>query len=100
MRITEKEKLSIIHEAQNQFGIGTKVILFGSRVNDLARGGDIDLLVISSEVDEAELYRKKIKFLVSIKNKIEDQKIDVIIKQTNDTRGIIETALKEGIALC
>ncbi len=48
MRISAKEKEIIVQEAWNEFGKEARVILFGSRVNDQARGGDIDLMVIPS----------------------------------------------------
>lgn len=99
MRISEKEKAAIVCEAINQFGSGTRVFLFGSRAKDEARGGDIDLLIIPS-CDWHDTYTRKINFLVSLKNVIDDQKIDVLIKLPVDSRGIIKTALQEGIALC
>ena len=100
MRISENERIAIINEARIHFGQGTKVILFGSRSDDQAKGGDIDLLVIPSNSDLDFIYKNKINFLVHLKNAIDDQKIDVIIKQPGDNRRIIATALEEGIALC
>jgi predicted nucleotidyltransferase len=99
MRISENEKAAIVYEAINQFGVGTQVILFGSRAKDEARGGDIDLLIIPS-CDWEDTYTRKINFLVCLKNVIDDQKIDVLIKHPVDSRGIVKTALQEGIALC
>lgn len=54
--------------------------LYGSRVNDDLRGGDIDLLLIASSTDQhAKLLNNKYNLLVSIKKNIGDQKIDLTI---------------------
>ena len=102
MRITIKEKNAIIFEAKKQFGLETRVILFGSRAKNHIKGGDIDLLIIpiGKDMDLNDLYKRKINFLVELKESIDDQKIDVIIKYQHDKRDIINTALKEGIVLC
>lgn len=101
MRITIKEKDSISANAKQIFGFETKVVLFGSRVNDTSRGGDIDLLIIPPVYSaRSEFFNKKIQFIVKVLNDIGDQKLDVIIKYPDDTRGIIQTALKEGVQLC
>ncbi len=44
MRLSEDQRKTIHHTARELFGDCT-VYLFGSRVDDAARGGDIDLLV-------------------------------------------------------
>ena len=46
MRLTQEEQRAIcgsIHKVDPD----ARILLFGSRVNDEARGGDIDLLVLS-----------------------------------------------------
>ena len=101
MRLTEFEKISIIDEAIKCYDENVSVILFGSRVNDSKKGGDIDLLIIPSIYpDDSILFDKKIKFLESLKDRIGDQKIDVVIKKIYDSRNIINTALETGLNLC
>jgi predicted nucleotidyltransferase len=101
MRLTTKEKDAISNTAIQVFGISTKVVLFGSRAIDTSRGGDIDLLIIPP-VDSvrSEFFDKKIQFIMKVLSSIGDQKIDVIVKYPDDTRGIIQTALNEGVQLC
>lgn len=101
MRLSAYEKEKIINTARSIFNYNAKVILFGSRVNDEKKGGDIDLLIIpGSKIKREDIFEKKMSFLVNLKDIIGEQKIDVIIKYKNDNRGIISTALKKGIALC
>ena len=45
MRLQSKEVDAIRQAAKDTFMSGTAVFLFGSRVDDSKRGGDIDLLV-------------------------------------------------------
>jgi len=48
MRLTEEQRRIIVTETARILEPGTRVRLFGSRVDDAARGGDINLYV---EVD-------------------------------------------------
>jgi len=96
MRLQQHEINSIISIANTIFGDGSKVILFGSRVHDELKGGDIDLFI--QPVQKEALIKKKIDFLVSLKEKIGDQKIDVILAK-DSSRLIEREALKKGILL-
>ena len=72
------------------------IYLFGSRVNDEKRGGDIDLYIDSP--DKKNLVHKKIDFLVKLKKEIGNQKIDVVFNKGLN-RVIDNIAIKEGILL-
>lgn len=74
MRLTEVE-VSAIKNSVNKFDPEAKIYLFGSRAEDMKKGGDIDLFVISKKITRAE--RRKIK--LSIYDKIGEQKIDMVI---------------------
>lgn len=57
-----------------------RLYLYGSWVNDALKGGDIDLLLLVRNMeDKIEAEALKYKILVSIKNKIGDQKIDLCV---------------------
>ncbi len=58
-----------------------KVYLFGSRTDDNKKGGDIDLLIISNKID----FIEKLQLKICIKEKIGDQKLDIIISPENKT---------------
>jgi len=95
MRLTEYEIKSIKKAFKECFKDGN-IYLFGSRVDDTKLGGDIDLYI--TEHNEVDILNKKIQFLVSLKQKIGDQKIDLIISK--DKKRIIEQeAIKNGVIL-
>ncbi len=98
MRLSSREQKMIHHVANRFFGSKTRVILFGSRVDDHLRGGDIDLLILPGEQLEAP-FQKKLGFRAALKNEIGDQKIDVILAGLDDSRKIVQTAISSGVEL-
>ena len=72
-----------------------EIFLFGSRVDDTKKGGDIDLYLV---VENSNLFRKKLKFLAKIKRVIGEQKIDVVFN-LDENRIIEQEAKKWGIKL-
>ncbi len=100
MRLSDKEIISIKAVTNSVFGENALVILFGSRTEDNKKGGDIDLLIkCSSTISRAELYQMKLKFLVQLKKRIGDQRIDIIIDGGQANNSIFKTVAKEGILL-
>jgi predicted nucleotidyltransferase len=75
MRLKNKEIEIIKDTIQNYFG-KSRVYLFGSRLDDSKKGGDIDLFVIS-EVKE-NLYELKIKTKAKLKSLL-NKPIDLIV---------------------
>ena len=58
-----------------RFDPEARIALFGSRVNDRARGGDIDLLCFSKKIDRASRRRLRVELLKALG----DQKIDLLL---------------------
>ena len=48
MRLSPVQTRLIVDCVRQQFGADARVMLFGSRLDDAARGGDVDLLVESA----------------------------------------------------
>jgi len=77
MRLSQVEIEVINSLALKYFGEGVHVFLFGSRVDDSKKGGDIDLFIKNDDEKRLTL-ETKIHFLVDLKLEIGDQKIDVV----------------------
>ena len=60
MRLTKQQTQIITQTVTRLAGMGTTVYLFGSRLNDQAKGGDIDLL-IESDIPLTLIHRAQIK---------------------------------------
>ncbi len=103
MRISNFQKKVIVESVAVELGQVAEVRLFGSRVIDTGRGGDIDLLVEAScQVDDK--LRKKINILSRIQRKIGEQKIDLIITYPGEFSQeniplVIKKARQEGVVL-
>ncbi len=76
MRLTDKE-ISAIQTNILHFDPEAQIYLFGSRLNDLAKGGDIDVLVISKTIG----FIEKVKIRTGIFEEIEEQKLDIVVKK-------------------
>ena len=98
MRLTPDEVAAIKAAAREAFGETAVVRLFGSRVDDSLRGGDIDLHVETDTlVDE---WRARGDFQDKLFGSIEPQKVDVIIRERGTTaRGFQRIGYRDGIPL-
>ncbi len=95
MRLNEYEIEAIKVSFKEHFKSG-EVYLFGSRLDDMKKGGDIDLYI---KTNQSNKVRKKVDFLVSLKEKIGDQKIDVVLNY-DATSPIEQIALTNGKIIC
>ncbi len=100
MRLNGIQARVIRETLADVFGSDMHLILFGSRVDDNARGGDIDLLV-EAPLAEDELFRRKITALAKLSTRLGEQKIDLVTTSGSkfDTRAIVQAALEEGVPL-
>ena len=80
MRLTSDEIAGIIKGiSANLQGHSAELRLFGSRVDDAGRGGDIDLLLILAPDIKSHFIANKHYVLVDIKTEIGEQRIDLKI---------------------
>ena len=79
MRLTDRQRTIIRATVAETFGAGADVWLFGSRMDDNKRGGDIDLLIETDQVDVDAILRAEISFQTKIQTKLGEQKIDVLL---------------------
>ena len=91
-------QIEVIRQAAHQaFGSGTDVWLFGSRVDDNKRGGDIDLLLRPQQPDQA--MTRKLKLLRLLEQQLGERKIDILIETPDDPRPIVRVAHETGVRL-
>ena len=100
MRLSKFEIDSIKEVTKSVFGEDATAILFGSRLDNNKKGGDIDLLIkCNKRISFAEKYQLKLKFLLEIKKLIGDQRIDVLIETVNLKTRIFDTVNNGGSEL-
>ena len=98
MRLTTHEVISIKESFHQVFGDG-QIYLFGSRVDDKLKGGDIDLFIqLDTILSTKELLKKKSILKIKLYDKIGEQQIDIIVSK-DKTRLIKQEALNKGIKL-
>lgn len=76
MRLSTNE-ISSIKKNILAFDPDAKIYLFGSRTNDNAKGGDIDVLIISDKIG----FNEKLKITTGIFKEIDEQKLDLVVKK-------------------
>ena len=95
MRLQKQEIHTILQVARNIYGEKVKVYLFGSRLDNTKRGGDIDLLIRTDEEKKGVLAR--IRMISQLKYLLGDQKIDIIGDHEDSI--VAQEALRKGVLL-
>ena len=99
MRLDDKTREIIKSEVANQIGVEAIVRLFGSRVDDTQRGGDIDLLIDPGR-PLAHRIQAECRLSACLYIKLGGRKVDVLIKDPlKPLLPIHEQALRNGIIL-
>lgn len=83
-----------IREVIHAFDEDAKVYLFGSRADDTARGGDIDLLVLSRSLD----FTDKLEIKRRLYEVLGEQRIDIVIRREMQDP-FARQVLKQAVAL-
>lgn len=98
MRLTPLSQSTILQTAGEIFG-EVRVRLFGSRINDRSKGGDLDLLIESDSLIE-DKERKLLQFVARLQIRLGDQPIDILLLDPQtDIKPIHDEALHTGLLL-
>nr|VFK50858.1 MAG: hypothetical protein BECKTC1821D_GA0114238_11206 [Candidatus Kentron sp. TC]VFK64034.1 MAG: hypothetical protein BECKTC1821F_GA0114240_11135 [Candidatus Kentron sp. TC] len=99
MRLTDRQRRVIRDAARQAFGPGASVRLFGSRLDDSRKGGDIDLLVETPTlVEDAGLAAARMS--ARIQMQLGERKIDILYLSPDCSPSPIHrAALERGIRL-
>jgi uncharacterized protein len=90
MRLTTNEA-DAIREEVGRLDPEAELYLYGSRTDDNARGGDIDLLVVSDKLALRDVLRLRIRIL----DRIGWQQLDLVTRRRNQLDDAIATIAKE-----
>lgn len=99
MRIAPEHQKIAKDTVAELFGPEAQVIVFGSRLDDEARGGDIDLLVKLDQPDP-QSRRKELTLIARLQQRIGDQPIDVLLIEPGKPPNAIQSiAYEQGVRL-
>lgn len=88
----------LVKLARRHIGKDAKVWLFGSRVNDDAKGGDIDIMIAAASIESP--LERKIGFRLAFEDTWGEQKLDILIHDTTRPEQPIHEVVREtGILL-
>lgn len=95
MRLTASQ-IEIIRQAAHQnFGADAPVWLFGSRVDDARRGGDVDLYIESARENT---LMSALRCRIAIEDSL-DLHVDLIVKEPGKDKPIYQIAKTQGVQL-
>ena len=100
MRLSLEQRCIIVSTLRKHFGAQSRILLFGSRVDDSARGGDIDLYIEPDLTEPEKLVAAKINAMAELHGLLGEQKIDLVINRHRmATLPIHRLAQQTGISL-
>ncbi|WP_309498797.1 nucleotidyltransferase domain-containing protein [Sulfurovum sp.] len=70
-----QEQIDLLKNKLKALSLNAKIYLFGSRVDDTKKGGDIDLLVVSDEITKKDLRILRVEFF----KYFGEQKLDIVL---------------------
>ena len=95
MRLTPIQHKQILQVAHLNFGTDANVWLFGSRVDDKQRGGDVDLYV---ETAQASTLWSALRCKIALEESL-DLHVDLVVKEPGKNKPIYQIAKKQGVQL-
>ena len=99
MRLRPRDLAAIEQAAHEAFAPRSTVRLFGSRLDDSRRGGDLDLLVEPpAPLTPHELVEQRNRFIARLYRLLGERRIDVLIAPAGlpDDRPVVQAARRDG----
>lgn len=91
----QKEEVILLKKTLASLSSKAQLYLFGSRVDDAKRGGDIDLLIISDELTKKDLRLLRVDFF----KHFGEQKLDIILDNGDLTNPFTKIIFQKAILL-
>ena len=90
-----KEEIKVLKDKLKTISFNAQLYLFGSRVDDTKKGGDIDLLIVSKDVTKKDLRKLRIEFF----KHFGEQKLDIILDDGEFKNPFTKYIIKKAILL-
>ena len=97
MRLTPEQRQIIREASLRHFGVPPR--LFGSRVDDSRRGGDIDLYIEAANLSAKEAFQREMCMGADLHMALGERKIDIVINTGQLDLPIYRVALEQGVWL-
>ena len=94
MRLSSEE-VNLLKSKVEELDAQAELYLFGSRVDDSKRGGDIDLLIVSAIMDKTSKRELRLAFY----ERFGEQKIDILLDNGLFEEPFHKLALERGVRL-
>ena len=94
MRISNEE-VTVLKQKLSGLSESAKLYLFGSRIDDSKKGGDIDLLVVSDSLTQKDIRVLRIDFF----EHFGEQKLDIILDNGTSTDPFIKLIAQKAVLL-
>lgn len=99
MRLSPSQRLALKQQFARQLGDDCEVRLFGSRLDDAARGGDVDLLVQCPRRVERKVWHAA-RLAVGAERLLQGRKVDVLLVDPDTVlEPVHHVALQTGVLL-
>lgn len=96
MRLSPEYQRVIKDSARKIFGSSATVAVFGSRVDDDARGGDIDLYLEIEPVKSArQRLQRELQFYALLQKTLGEQRIDLVLHEKGQVLRPIDNQARE-----
>jgi len=90
-----KDKVEFLKNSIKSISKDAKLYLFGSRVDDTKRGGDIDILIVSKELTKKHLRKIRVEFY----KLFGEQKIDIVLDDGTSDEPFIKIIKNKAVLL-
>lgn len=96
MRLTPSERQSLRDASLRWFGVRPR--LFGSRVDDTQRGGDIDLY-IEADLTPQDAFQRETRMAAELYRLLGERKVDIVVNTGRLDLPIYRIARAQGVLL-
>ncbi|SMO55736.1 Nucleotidyltransferase domain-containing protein [Balnearium lithotrophicum] len=90
-----QEEIRTIKDIITKYDPQAEILIFGSRTDLTKKGGDIDILIISKDID----YRIRRKIRVDLQLSLGNRKIDLIVTDNPEKTEFTKVAYKYGVKI-